>query len=533
MVHKTVCILLSRSLAKLTRIRSTSNSSTINTDNVGGSPDVRSQDGFVVVDASTTSKATCDIAEDTPAPDADVIISDHDARDPICTPQSPSVLDNTDADAGSNFIAMTEPSVESIANAKIEILRNNIKLQEEHIEGYKQEIQALLNARASQRQVDRSEYDRKLEAQMQVHREESGALTQKYLTAVHEHCHELQGRDKDRKAEIKKLEQVHAAEIQALKQKHDAEVDELKQQHEAEIARLEHSQAAKFDLSDMAADKLVHDHTAKMEKLQKDAEAKLQQHQDAVSELEDKIVDLEQHHMAILSAKERSHNADLESLEQTRLNMIEKVAGDYDAQVETLKQSQEALVRSYEVKLRDLKAEHEAMLGALAADMIGNAGEATQMHTKEIADIKVKHQTELKKVKQDHERSTFADRQIHKAEVNELRSQIETLEDEVESVKKQSSKYKRERDSARMHARGHADALTLSPPYAQHTTTSSAAMPPLARNQNAQSNPVNQAHGRQAPPRSWTHQEHLQLHIAYPRPDCEWCLGDFSPFHGY
>ncbi|KAK5124558.1 hypothetical protein LTR85_001775 [Meristemomyces frigidus] len=448
--------------------------------------DTRHDDGFVIVDECRTPNVEFRDQIDAFDPLDFVIGDDDDVTSPSTTTHSPSLLRNTPSamvGAGSisdNFIAMTEPSVEAIANAKIQILRNNLRHQEERIEAHKQDIQRLLEEHARQRDADRIDYDRKLDAQMTVHHAETSASTERHFVLVHKHDRELADRDKDRKAEITALQQAYEAETQTRKLDHDAEVKKLKQAHEAELTRLKQSHTAELNVANRAADGMMRDHNAETQKLQKHHKEELRKHQKAVSELKDQPDDLEQHHMVVLSTKERSHNADMESLQQTQLNNIEELQAVHKTRVEAMEAERQALVQSYEGKMTDMKAGHDATLAATVDHMIEEARQ-DKMHVTELADIKLEHRSELDIAKRAHEDNRFADSQIHEAEVNQLHSQIEGLKTELGKTKTQASRYRKEREGARMQARNHANASSSSQLPTSHPPTSSAPMPPPSR----------------------------------------------------
>ncbi|KAK4548716.1 hypothetical protein LTR36_008489 [Oleoguttula mirabilis] len=406
---------------------------------------IPSDESFVIIDKAFTPETAV-------VTDAFVIGNDNNPPSPNLTPQSPLALESTlpgvagrGLDTEHDFIALTNPSVEAIANAKIQILRNNLTLQEERIGGHKQQVQSLLEKHAEQRQKDGEDYERSLETQMQVHLKETCALTQRYFAVEHKHHREIEDRDQDRGVEIKKLQQTHDAEKQGRKQQHDAEVAKLTREHEAGIERSMQAHTAEVSATILAAADKTRSHDAGMEELQKDHEARLQV---AVVELKEEIDFLKQYHESVVSSKERSHSADAETVEQAHEDAVEKLAADHYGEVDVLKRKYERLEQSHVGELRDLQIEHDSRLNATSDQAIVNAKHATRRHTKEIEDIRTKNKSDFDEAEKSHDVRQFADSQMHEAEVNQLHSQIEGLKSELEKVKSQANKFRKERDNA-------------------------------------------------------------------------------------
>lgn len=222
-----------------------------------------SEDSLVIIDKQSVANTQTGATDHTPSPSAFVIGDDEHSPSPQTAMPSPSrqqeptTAANAQAGDENDFLAMLEPSHEAIANAKITILRANLKPHEERLEAAKQELLALGKQHDEQRNVDRDEHNKDLEGQRLVYETRISALQQSHLAGLDAVNQQLDVMKKGHNAHegechagVEMLRQQHEVEINALKQKHaddlkgvqqeqHVKIEDLTQAHKSAIEKLE------------------------------------------------------------------------------------------------------------------------------------------------------------------------------------------------------------------------------------------------------------------------------------------------------
>jgi len=254
--------------------------------------------------------------------------------------------------------------------------------------------------------------------------------------------------DQSKREAIEELNRIHLEQVNQLEQQIASHQDQTSKLQ----AEIESAHTLQISLQ-LQFDQLTADSTAQIEMLSQQLQAQtanlqaqlLSQEQSAKRSSEEAVSHLEStHHSEIVALQAR-----LQSAEESHKNALEKLASDHQAELQVCS-------AAHQDKIYTLQAEHQAALQTLERGHADDIAHLESQHDEELAEIKqqlVSEENQQSAALKSLQGALKSAQEAHQHEIDDLKSQLASLQTDYDSVRVQQS------ESARLLAAEHTTQL--------------------------------------------------------------------------